>query len=74
MAESEGIQAMVNQAAVQAAMMVMITLRDADLGPRPPANTAIPREPQRHGRLALEKPSFNWNAQDKYVELLNFEI
>ena len=33
------------------------------------AQTAHVREPQlqRHGRLALEKPSLNWNAQDRYV-------
>ena len=27
-----------------------------------------------NGGLALEKPSFNWSAQDRYVELLNFEM
>ena len=29
---------------------------------------------QRHGRPALKQSSFNWNAPDKYVELLNFEM
>ena len=26
------------------------------------------------GRLALKKPLFNWNAQDRYVKLLDFEM
>ena len=33
MAESESIQAIVNQAAVQEAIAVMMALRDADVGP-----------------------------------------
>ena len=24
--------------------------------------------------MDLEKPSFNWNTQEKYVEILNFEM
>ena len=38
--------------------------------------TASPREAQmqRHDRKVLENPSFNWNAQDRYVELLNTEM
>ena len=74
MAESDGIQEVVKQAAIQAAVVIML-LRGVDAGPYL-APTAKLREPQqqRHGGLALEKPSFNWNAQDRYVELLNFEI
>ena len=66
MAESEGIQAIVNKVAIQAVTAIMMELRDTDVGPWS-ATTAIPRElqRQRHGRLALEKPSFNWNAQDR---------
>ena len=46
------------------------------MGPRPTTNITIPREPQiqKHGGPALEKLSFNWNAQEKYVELLYFEM
>ena len=29
---------------------------------------------KRHGRPALKQPSFNWNAPDKYVELLHCEM
>ena len=29
---------------------------------------------QRHDRPALKQAAFNWNAQDKYVELLNFDM
>ena len=34
MAESEGIQAIVNQVAIQAVTAVMMALRDADAGPQ----------------------------------------
>ena len=75
MAESEGIQDIVKQAAVQAVKAVVMALREADAGTQL-ANTAVPRESQRkrHDRLALEKPLFNWNAQDRYVDILNFEV
>ena len=75
MIETEGIQNVVNQAAIQAATAVMMTMRGPDVGPLlvPSANL---REPQwwRHGRPALEKPLFNWNAQDKYMEFVKFEM
>ena len=29
---------------------------------------------QRHDGPTLRQPSFNWNAPDKYVELLSFEM
>ena len=54
MAESEGIQAVVKQAAIQVVTLVMMALTDADVGPQP-ATTAMPREPQRHDWPALEK-------------------
>ena len=58
MAESEGIQAIVTQAAIQAVTAVMMVLRDADAGPRTAANTASLREPlrQKHGVPTLENP------------------
>ena len=46
MAVSESMQAIVNQSAVQLATALMMTLRDADVGPQP-ASTAYAREPQR---------------------------
>ena len=47
MAESEGIQEIVNQAAIQMVTSVIMTLRDADAGPKL-APTASPRGPQTH--------------------------
>ena len=44
-----------------------------DLGPKL-APTANLRKPQRQGGPVLENPFFNWNTQDRYVELLNFEM
>ena len=29
---------------------------------------------QRYSRLILEKPSFNWDALDRYVKLMNFKM
>ena len=29
---------------------------------------------QRHVRPVLEKPSFDWDSQDRYVKLMNFEM
>ena len=68
MAESEGINEIVNQVAIQTATALMIALRDMDVGPQPTHNTSQ-REPQRqkHSRQVLEKTSINWNAQDRYV-------
>ena len=74
MTESEGIQAIVNQVAVQVVTTMMMVVKDAEVGPRPTTNTTSPRQPQRHGRPALEKPSFKWNVQERYIELPNFEI
>ena len=28
----------------------------------------------RHGGPIIEKPKFSWDAQDRYVELLNFKL
>ena len=70
MAESEGIQEV-----VQATTVVMMALRGPDVGLHlaPVSNLSKPQW-QRHGDLALEKPLFNWNVQDRYVELMNFEM
>ena len=75
MAEFEGIQTIVNQVVIQAATAVMMALIDADVGPHPATMVSL-REPQRqrHDGPALEKPSFNWNAQDRYSILPNFEM
>ena len=76
MAESEGIHLIFNQAAIQAMMTVMMVPRDEDVGSRTIATTASLWEPlrHRHGKPVLKKPSFKWNAQDRYIELLNYEM
>ena len=75
MAECEGIQAIVNQAGIEIATSAMMMLRDTDMGSNQCLQQAL-KEQQRetHGRQALEKSSFNWNALDRYTELHNFEI
>ena len=74
MAECDGIQEIVNQAAIQESA-VMIVIRDMDVGSQL-APTASPREAQRqrHGALDLEEPSVHWNAQHRNMELLNFKM
>ena len=76
LAESAGIHTIVNQVAIQAAMAVIMTLSEADVGPRSSATTARLREMHREraGGPALKLPLFTWNVKDKYVELLNFEM
>ena len=80
MAESEATQALVNQAAIKAAitaaMALVMVLGEAGVGPRSAENTISPREVhrQRHGSPALKQLLLNWNATEKYVELLNFEM
>ena len=74
MAESGGFK-QVTQVAMHVAAAVIKVLKDADVGPQP-SNIASLREPQRQGysRPALEKPSFNWNFKDRYINSLNFEM
>ena len=74
MAESQSIKEVVNQAAIHAAMAVMIVLRYTDAGPQPPTVVSH-RKPQRqrHNGPIHKKPTCNWDAQDRYVELVNFE-
>ena len=59
MAGSKGIQATVNQVAIQAATAVVIVPREADAGPRSDASTGSPREiyRQRHDRPTLKQPA-----------------
>ena len=73
MVEAEAIQSVVTQGGIQAATAAM---READAGQILGTNTASLREAhrQRHGRPALKQLPFNWNAPDKYVELLNFKM
>ena len=55
--------------------MVMMALRDAEAGPQP-TTMASHREPQRqmHGRPILVKLACNRDAQDRYVDLISFEM
>ena len=56
-------------------MEVMMAFQDTDTVFWP---ATIPNQcetqRQRHGGPILEKPKFNWDAQDRYVELLNFKM
>ena len=75
MLESEGSQEILNQVLIQALTAARMLLWDADVALQlSPTECQRERQRQRHGWLALEKPSFNWNAQNMYVELLNFEM
>ena len=69
MAESEGIKGIVNQASIKAATVFIRAFQDA--GPQP-TTTVRYRKPQREscGGPILENPSFNLEAQDKYVKLM----
>ena len=51
-------------------------MREADTGSAPGNNAVSPGEVHSHrdGKPALSQPSFNWNATDKYGELLCFEL
>ena len=75
MANSEGIKEKVNQVAIQATLAVMMVFRHIDTGYLL-ATTPIQQETQkqRHGRLIVEKPKFNWDTQDRNLELLNFKL
>ena len=63
MAESENIKEVVNQAAIQAAVAVIMVLRDVEAG-HPLTTVASNRKPQRqrHSQSVLAKPAFNWGA------------
>ena len=61
MAESESVEAVVIQAAIQAATEVVMPLKEADVGPISGTSIASPREVHspRQVRPALKEPSFN---------------
>ena len=64
-----------NQVAIQAAKALLMVLTDVEVGPQPTTVTSF-REPQRQwqGRPIPVKPTFNSDTQDRYVELMNFEM
>ena len=68
MVDSENIKEVVNQAAVQAVIAVMMPLRDTETGPQP-TTVMSHKEPhrQRHNGLILINQVFNWGAQDRYI-------
>ena len=75
MAESDIIQTIVNQAAIQIATAVVMALQKVEAGLRSGGITSNLREThrQRPGRLVLKQPSSNWNVTNKYVELLTLK-
>ena len=66
MVDLENIKEVVNQAAVQAANVVMMMLRDTEAGSQliTVASHRWPKR-QRHSRPILNKPAFNWDVQDR---------
>ena len=76
LAESDVIQTVDTQAVNQAATAAVILMREADARPTTGTNTFNSGEAPRHGHgwPALRQPYFNWNAPDKYVEFLSFEM
>ena len=75
MNESEYIKEVVNQLAVQAAAAVMMVLRNTEVGPQ--LTTMVShREPQRrrYSWTVLVNLAFTWGMQDRYIELMNFEV
>ena len=67
MAESEGIQKIINWAGIQAVTTVVMVLRGKDAGLQSGVSTVSLRGlfRQEHGRQAIEKPLFIWNVRDK---------
>ena len=75
MADSESIKEIINQVAVQVAIVVMVAFRDTETGPWPATIQNKPEtQRQRHGGLILEKPRLKWDALDRYIKLLNSEL
>ena len=76
MAESEAVQTVVTQVAIQAVTVAVMALRETDT--EPPVGTSAVGSGEacryRHDKPALKQPSCNWNVSDKYVELLSFEM
>ena len=75
MAESEGIQSVVTQMAIQVAMAAVMVLTEVDAGSILTSAASL-RETcrQTHGGPALKLSAFSWTAPDRYVEFLNFEM
>ena len=60
---------------MQAAMVVMMTCGDIEDRTQVSHNVKPVRGAETgHGGPKLETPKFNWDAQDSYVELVNFEL
>ena len=77
MVESETIKTVITHAAIQEATAVVKVMREVDTGHISDANTTSSMWEvcrQRQARPALKQLSFNWNAPDKYIELLSFEM
>ena len=73
MAESDNIKEVVNQAAVQAAMAVMMALRYARQDHSQPLQCGIKSQRQAEWPVN-EKLAFNCSTQERYTEFINFEM
>ena len=75
MVETENIKEVVNQVVAEAAMVIIMVLRDTETGSRPGLMVShIEPQRQRHSQPELVKPAFNLGTQDRYGELMNFEM
>ena len=72
----DSMQMAVMQVAIQAAIVAVMSLKEADTGPTTGVNMAKAGEMHRprHGGPALRQPAFNWETPDECIELLNFEM
>ena len=68
MTESEGIKEVVKQAAVHVATAAMMAFKETGTEPQQ-THIVSHMEPQRqrNSQLVLEKPSFNWDTQGRYI-------
>ena len=72
MEDSGSIREIVNQAAVQAARVVVKAFRDIETESQPaPTQNQCEIQRQSNRGLILEKPRFNWDTLDRFVKLLN---
>ena len=76
MANSEEIQAVIMQVAIQAATVAVRAVREANQPTKSHTRKSIQEEQQkpRQARPMMSQPACNWKAPDRYVELLNFEM
>ena len=76
MTELDSMQRAITGAAIQVAIVAVMALKGADIGPTTGANmvNAWQAHSPRHADQALRQLAFNWKAPEKYIQLLKFEM